>query len=79
MDSSMRSSMIAGAVVAVVAPLVVVVITLAFAWAWNMVMPLFWHSAPHLSFWQALAFGVLLGYAMGSLRFVLFDNPTGRE
>ena len=34
---------------------------LLFALAWNAVVPLFWHAAPHLFWWQGVAVGILLG------------------
>lgn len=36
------------------------------AWAWNVFVPLMWHAAPLLTYWQALALSVLLTYLRGS-------------
>jgi hypothetical protein len=32
-----------------------------FMWAWNFVAPLFWAAAPHITFLQAFAIGVVVG------------------
>ena len=32
-----------------------------FAWAWNIFMPLVWHAAPHIAWWQGVAGSVLFG------------------
>lgn len=35
---------------------------LIFLVAWNTFLPILWHAAPHLNFWQSLAAIVLLGF-----------------
>lgn len=48
-----------GAVVAVIALILAVCFISAclFAWAWNLVVPLLWHAAPHLTWVHAIAIG----------------------
>lgn len=38
---------------------------LIFMWAWNLIMPLLWHGAPHITFIQAIAIGIILGLVKG--------------
>lgn len=42
---------------------------LFFMWAWNLLMPLLWHSAPHIGFWHAVAAGILIGTIKGIIQF----------
>jgi hypothetical protein len=43
-----------------------------FATAWNFVVPLFWHAAPHLSWLH----GVAIGFVVGILRGIFTFNQT---
>jgi hypothetical protein len=31
-------------------------------WAWNLVVPIFWKTAPHLTFWVGCGIVILLGF-----------------
>ena len=42
---------------------------LFFAWAWNLVMPLLWAAAPHITWLHALAISILLGALKGIVQF----------
>ena len=37
-------------------------------WAWNLVVPVFWATAPILNFWQALALMILINFVTGMFR-----------
>ena len=49
---------------------------LFFMWAWNLLMPLIWHAAPHLGFWQAVAAGILIGTVKGVIQFTNTINKN---
>lgn len=40
-------------------------------WAWNLVAPVFWPSAPHITFWMAVAINVILSAIGGAFRAVV--------
>jgi hypothetical protein len=46
---------------------VVVVSALVLMWAWNLVVPLFWPAAPHLTFITALAINTILSLVKWTL------------
>lgn len=41
---------------------------LLFMWAWNLLMPLMWAAAPHITLIQAIAAGFLLGVIRGIIQ-----------
>jgi len=41
------------------------VFPLLLCWAWNLVAPVFWVTAPHLSYWQAFAITIIAGFIGG--------------
>ena len=48
---------------------------LLFMWAWNFVMPVLWHGAPHITWLQAVAVGFLIGFVKG-LFSLTFNHKT---
>ena len=49
---------------------------LLFAWAWNFVVPLFWHTAPHLTWVHALCISFVLGALKGIVQFSTTVNKS---
>jgi len=49
---------------------------LLFMWAWNLLVPVLWHAAPHLGFWQAVAAGILIGTVKGVIQFTNTINKN---
>lgn len=47
-----------------------------FMWAWNLLMPLLWHAAPHLGFWHAYAACILIDTVKGIIQFSNTGNKT---
>lgn len=41
---------------------------LIFVLAWNLLLPAFWHGAPHLTWFQGLAAFWLLGLVQGAIK-----------
>lgn len=59
--SEVKIAVVAGVVVGLVAWFFLWPALLA--WSWNHAMPIMWHHAPHVGYWQAFAGWVLLNVA----------------
>ena len=42
---------------------------LILMWAWNLFVPLIWHAAPMLNFWQGVAGVILIQFLTNLLKF----------
>lgn len=54
-----------GLIITIIVGLIFVVSGVVTAWAWNLIVPLFWKAAPHLTWLHGIALGLLLGLLKG--------------